>query len=71
MADASVSLSSCDIKTLNKGRKRKIEPSQWKQNVKKKCRNNGKLYLSKSGQLVPEKRASEQVSETTLYINIT
>lgn len=69
MADSDVTLTTNDINCLNKSRKRKLDPSKWKHNVKKRLRNTGQTYISKSGHIIPEKTASDKVNETTLYIS--
>lgn len=64
---ARVSVSFCGEKQLNKGRKRKINISEWKDNKRKALRNSGKEYVSRKGTVVPGKVPPNNVSRKRLY----
>ncbi|KAJ4435948.1 hypothetical protein ANN_18571 [Periplaneta americana] len=49
-------------KQLNKGRKRKINIHEWKDNKNKALRNAGKPYMSRKGHFVPGKCVSEMIT---------
>nr|CAD7403442.1 unnamed protein product [Timema poppensis]CAD7404627.1 unnamed protein product [Timema poppensis]CAD7405964.1 unnamed protein product [Timema poppensis] len=61
MADQStVSLTSSAEKKLNKGRRRKLSISEWKDNRRKALRNSGSPYISKMNVPVPGKLPSNK-----------
>lgn len=68
--DARVVLSSSGIKQLNKGKKRKVNPSEWKDNKRKQLRAAGQEYMTRKGVLVPAKQAPNSVSGITFYVTI-
>lgn len=43
------------LRNLN-SKNRKLNPSNWKQNVKKINKNSGKTYIPKSGCVIPGKK---------------
>ncbi|KAJ8883009.1 hypothetical protein PR048_014848 [Dryococelus australis] len=53
-------LSGSTEKQLNKGRRRKIRPSEWTDNKNKALRNAGKPFRNRKGTFVPGKCASEK-----------
>lgn len=60
--DKKLQLTNSAEKRLNKGRRRKIRISEWKDNKNKALRNAGNPYKSRKGYLVPGKGASQKVS---------
>lgn len=51
----------CVLNKANRGSKRKINLENWKDLNNKKLRNSGKQYINRKNNIVPAKKAPDQV----------
>lgn len=63
-----VVLSPAGLKSLNKGKKRKANITEWKDNKRRILRQTGKGYVTRKGQEKPGKQGPLLVSGKKLYV---